>query len=124
MEQHQQGVVIVEDGEHVVYLYHVARPVEDIVVHAILIDGEVYEVDDYVRAHCDGGGGYDALFVKLYKPQTEEQYRYTELKNVGEVIEEERPAEYFGSCYGCVESKSRKSADGPKHEQIAKVFVT
>lgn len=123
VEKHEQGIVIVEHGEHVVYLHHVARPVCYVVRDAILVDGEIYKMDDNVRAHGNGGGGKYALAVKLYKTQPEEQYGYAEFEDVGEIVEEERPAEDLRFRDRGVEQESGERAYGPEQEQIAQIFV-
>ena len=123
MEYHEQGIVIVEYREHIVHLYHVSCPVNDIVVDAILIYEYVYKVDNDVRTHRDGCRGPDAFFVKLDKPQLEKNERYTEFKYVGEIVEEESPAEYFRRGNGGIEDKSGERAYSPKEQEVAQTLV-
>ena len=53
-----------EQREHIVHLDNVACPIHDIVCHTIAVDGKVYKVDSYVRAHCYSRGRPNALSVE------------------------------------------------------------
>ena len=109
-----------EQREHIVHLDHVACPIHDIVCHTIAVDGKVYKVDSYVRAHCYSRGRPNALSVERNELELEKYERYTEFEHMREIIENEYPACYFSRCHRCVEYKRGECADRPKHKhQVA-----
>ena len=123
VEKLEQRVRLVEDGEHIVHLHNLARPVEYVICNTVLVDKNVDKVNCYVSTQSNSQCGPDALFIELYKLEFEKNKRYAKFQHVGEIVEYKNPACNFRHRHRSVEHKRRKRAYGPKHKQVAKVLV-
>ena len=117
MEEDENGVVGCY-RIHIVDLNNVARPVEDILLDAIIIDCHVDEVDAGVSRGCDADGRADTFCVKLAKPELEDQYRNAHLKDVREEIEAENRVENLRLCNSLIQNERDSRAERPEKREI------
>ena len=122
MEEDEHGVVR-SDRVHIVDLDHVACPIEDIVLDAVIVDRDVDKVDHGINSAGDTDGREDASRVKLAKPELEEEYRDAHFKNVWEKVEAEDGVEDRGFRYRLIENERNCRSERPKQGQVCDHLV-
>ena len=118
VEEDEHGVVR-SDRVHIVDLDHVACPIEDIVLDAVIVERDVDKVDHGIYSAGDTDGRNDTLCVKLAKSELEKQDGNAHLKNVREKVEAEDGVKDLcrGDCV--IEDKRNCRAERPKQGKVS-----
>ena len=99
--------------EHIIHLYYLACPVDDLMLSAVRINEPIYGVDDREYRHSDNESGYYAARVKPYLPEGEEQQRNNALEDVRKIVKAENRTEDFCTCHRVVQNQSEKRTKRP-----------
>ena len=103
---------------HVVELDHVARPVQDVVGHGVIVEPYVYQMHagvDQGGQHKRGGNVDQLLLGQL---QRKHQNRDAEFQRVREIVEEEGPGEDLKVCLRLVQHQRNQRTDAPQKKQV------